>query len=127
MKATLISILVVIVLIGGATILGRGNSRTEENINNVEVIDGRQIITIQAKGGYVPRRTMAQAGIPTTLRFSTNGTYDCSSVLRLPSLGYLKNLPNSGTTDISIGSPEVSTFRGSCGMGMYHFEIEFKS
>ena len=37
-----------------------------------------------------------------------------------------KNLPQSGVTDIDIGSQEVSILQGTCGMGMYPFEIEFK-
>lgn len=34
-------------------------------------------------------------------------------------------LPNSGTTDIDLGFSQTDLFQGSCGMGMYPFEIDF--
>ena len=91
------------------------------------MVDGRQIIDIRAKGGYQPRRSVAKAGIPTTIRFNTNGTFDCSSSVRIPSMDISKLLPQSGFTDIDIGSSKLGLLNGSCGMGMYPFEIEFKS
>ena len=54
-------------------------------------------------------------------------TFDCSSFVRIPSLNIPKILPPSGTTDINIGSPQVATLYGTCGMGMYPFEIDFQS
>ena len=38
-----------------------------------------------------------------------------------------KSLPQSGTTDIDIGTQDVATLQGTCGMGMYPFEVQFKS
>jgi hypothetical protein len=38
-----------------------------------------------------------------------------------------KILPQSGTTDIDLGSPKLGTIQGTCGMGMYPFEINFSS
>jgi len=97
------------------------------NVNNVRIINGKQIIEIRAKGGYQPRKSLAQAGIPTVLRFDTNGTFDCSSVVRIPSLGISKVLPLSGSTDIDIGNPKLTLLQGTCGMGMYPFEIDFQT
>lgn len=70
---------------------------------------------------------MAKAGIPTIIRFDTKGTFDCSSAVRIPSMDISKNLPQTGSTDIDIGVPQVATLQGTCGMGMYPFEVEFKS
>ncbi len=98
----------------------------EENINNVSVIDGKQIIEIKAKGGYRPTHSIAKAGIPTTLRLNTNGTFDCSSSVRIPSMNINQNLPLSGTTDIDLGIQKVATLQGTCGMGMYPFDIKFE-
>lgn len=129
MKATIISIIAAVVLIGGAFMLTRSSSDNTPPVvaNNVSIIDGKQIIEISAKGGYQPRKSMAKAGIPTIIRFDTKGTFDCSSAVRIPSMDISKNLPQTGSTDIDIGVPQVATLQGTCGMGMYPFEVEFKS
>ncbi len=128
MKPTVISILVAVVLIGGAFALTRKSDTTSvANANNVTVVDGKQIVEISAKGGYQPRKSIAKAGIPTIIRFNTSGTFDCSSSVRIPSMNISKSLPQSGTTDIDIGTQEVATLQGTCGMGMYPFELQFKS
>lgn len=109
--------------------LTRGGDVTEQvtNANNVSIVDGKQIIEISAKGGYQPRKSIAKAGIPTIIRFDTKGTFDCSSAVRIPSMNISKNLPQTGTTDIDIGTQKVATLQGTCGMGMYPFEVEFES
>ena len=124
MKSTVISILVASFLIGGAVLFSRGGSISIAN--NVTVINGKQIIEIKAKGGYQPRKSIAKAGVPTLLRFDTNGTFDCSSTVRIPSLSISKSLPQTGVTDIDIGSQQVAILNGTCGMGMYPFEVDFQ-
>lgn len=129
MKAIIISIIVAAAIIGGAFMLtGSGNNTGQTaNANNVSIVDGKQIIEISAKGGYQPRKSIAKAGIPTIIRFNTKGTFDCSSSVRIPSLNISKSLPQSGVTDVDIGSSQIGTLNGSCGMGMYPFEVEFQS
>lgn len=129
MKATVISIIIAIVLIGGAFMLANNNGGTSSavNANNVSIVDGKQIIEITARGGYQPRNSVAKAGVPTVIRFETNGTFDCSSSVRIPSMNIFKSLPQTGTTDIDVGTPSVGKLVGSCGMGMYPFSVEFKS
>ena len=131
MKASLTAIIVAGVLIGGGFMLTKGNSQTEADTqvsaHNVTIIDGKQIIEISAKGGYQPRKSTAQAGIPTVIRFDTNGTFDCSSSVRIPSIGISKLLPQTGSTDVDVGTQKIATLQGTCGMGMYPFEVEFKS
>ena len=99
----------------------------EARVDNVSIIDGKQVIEIKAKGGYQPRVSFAKAGIPTIIRFDTEGTFDCSSSVRIAGMDILRLLQRSGTTDIDIGVQEANTLQGSCGMGMYPFEIEFQS
>jgi plastocyanin domain-containing protein len=94
---------------------------------NVRVVDGKQVVDITARGGYSPRKTTAKAGIPTVLRVSTNGSYDCSVALRIPKLNIAKNLEPTGTEEIDLGTPVAGVMRGLCGMGMYSFEINFQS
>lgn len=118
-----------VVLIGGAFYATRSNDTTSSTITaeNVSVVGGEQIITLAAKGGFSPRTTTAEAGVPSVLRVSTSGTYDCSSAISIPSLGYNKNLPPSGTTDIDIPAQAAgTTLEGTCSMGMYRFAVAFE-
>lgn len=94
----------------------------------VSVQNGVQIITIAAKGGFTPSSIEAIAGIPTELHIVTNGTYDCSSSLVIPSLGYRSMLKPTGTEVISLSAEQAAgTLDGMCSMGMYTFEIVFRS
>lgn len=123
-----ITTLTVAALIGFAFIItrGGGNSAPIGNGNNVSIVDGTQIIDLTAKGGYSPSKSVAKAGIPTILRFTTNGTFDCSSSVRIPSMNLFKSLTLSGKTDIELGSPSIGILQGSCGMGMYPFQVDFQ-
>ena len=130
MKTTAISIVVAAVLIGGVIMLiggnGNSNNTNSQTASNVSVVDGRQIITINAKGGYSPKITTAKANMPTVIKVNTQGTFNCIAALTIPSLGYQKNLPPSGETLIDV-PPQKSgtTMRGLCSMGMYNFEVNF--
>jgi plastocyanin domain-containing protein len=121
-------IIFAIVLTSGKTIDKQETNNTEEttSVNNVSIIDGKQIIEITAKGGYTPRKSLAKIGIPTILRVNTKGTFDCSSSIRISNLNISKILPQSGTTDIDLGIQNKGTINGSCGMGMYPFQIDFQ-
>ncbi len=128
MKSTIISILIAVVLIGGAVFLvnGKSDAPQGEVKSNVTVVDGKQIIEIDVKGGYSPRITTAKADMPTIIKMKTSGTFDCSSALTIPSIGYQKNLPQSGITDIEVPAQKVGTnLQGICSMGMYNFSVKF--
>lgn len=131
MKSITLSVVLAIVIIGGAFLIGTGgfarNGGAETAAKNVSIEDGKQIIELSAKGGYYPKESVAKAGIPTVLRVKTNGTFDCSSSIRIPSMSIGKYLPPSGTTDIDLGTPRLATVQGMCGMGMYSFQIKFQS
>ena len=108
------------------TVANNSEEQASEYANNVSIVDGKQIIVIKAKGGYSPIHSIAKAGIPTILRVDTNGTFDCSSSIRIPEMNISKSLPMSGSTDIDLGVQKVATFQGTCGMGMYPFDIKFE-
>ncbi len=123
MKSTVVSIIFAGVLI----MVAMGSSGGEKSVNNVSFTEGKQIVAITAKGGYSPKVSEARADMPTVLRIKTNGTFDCSSALTIPSIGYRENLPPSGTTDIEILPQKSGTImQGICSMGMYHFVVNFK-
>ncbi len=129
MKFIIISILVATVIIGGTIILLQKNtpSSVRAASSTVSVVDGKQIVSITAKGGYSPRTNTAKAGVPTIIRVTTNSTFDCSSALTIPSIGYRKNLPLSGVTDIELPPQQAgTTLQGLCSMGMYNFSINFQ-
>ena len=127
MKLVIISILIGVGLIVGVIFL-TGNSTDSNGIagNNVNIINGKQIIEIRAKGGYSPKVTNAQAGIPTIIKMDTQSTFDCSSAVVIPSLGYRNFLPPSGETLIDVPPQKAGTkLQGLCSMGMYNFSINF--
>lgn len=139
-KKNIIIACVVIASIGGVIVFA--NSKSEPKViyyndsnnapqtpgPNVKMEGEKQIVEINAKGGYSPSKTSAKAGVSTIIRVITNGTYDCSSALRIKSLGYSKNLPATGTTDIEV-PPQTSgsTIKALCSMGMYNFTVQFNS
>jgi cation transport ATPase len=41
-------------------------------------------------------------------------------------IGVAKVLPQSGNTDIDAGVQQVGVLQGTCGMGMYRFEVDFQ-
>lgn len=120
----------VAVLVGIIILLdNKGSSATTTSPagpTNISVVEGKQVIQINAKGGYAPRNTVAKANVPTTLNIKTNGTYDCSAELSIPSLGYRSTLPPSGATSIEIPpEPAGTVIKGVCAMGMYNFAVNF--
>lgn len=123
MNSTVLSILVAGLLIGGAIYLSSGPAPTNANVTTE---NGKQIVTIDAKGKYLPRATLAKADVPTVLRVRTNGTFDCTSALTIPSLNYQKDLPPTGITEIELPPQKAdSSLKGRCAMGMYNFTVKF--
>ncbi len=112
-----------IVFIGSKS---KNNAGTGEAGQNVEIKDGIQYVSINAKGGYWPRVSTAKAGIPTKLVVKTNGTYDCSAALVIRSIGFQKILAQTGEEIIDLGIPKAGQpLQGLCGMGMYNFKVNF--
>lgn len=127
MKFIIIATLIAAGIIGGTMFFLSGNSAPTTQVVTASVVDGKQIISITAKGGYTPRSSVARADMPTIIRVTTKGTFDCSSALTIPGIGYRTNLPLSGTTDINVPPQKAgTTLRGLCTMGMYTFSIDFQ-
>ena len=131
MNKIALSIITVALVIGlGIIFFGGSQNSTEtssaQSGQNIEIRDGVQYITIDAKGGYSPRVSSAQADVPTKLIVRTTGTYDCSSALVIRSIGYKKILPQTGEEIIDVGIPKAGTpLQGTCSMGMYNFVVNF--
>jgi len=125
-----ISVAVSTLLVGGAfwfISVKPDTDETNAGVPTALIIDGTQVIDISAKGGYSPRKVIARAGVPTILRVSTKGTFDCSASIIIPKLSYQKFLQPSGTEDIVIPAEKAQgTLQGLCSMGMYNFQIIFQ-
>lgn len=131
------SIIIAILILGSAywfvrepaskTTTSASKPSTNQVVENTQIKDGVQYVTVTARSGYSPRMSVAKAGIPTKLVMKTDGTYDCSSSLVIKSLNYRNILPNTGETEIAIGTPKAGdVLQGVCGMGMYSFTIDFR-
>lgn len=128
MKSKTVIIIAAVVVMGGIFVfLSKGNKNDQtQAASNVSIVDGTQIIEIKAKGGYSPRLTQAKANMPTIIKVKTEGTFDCSSALTVPSLSYQKNLPPSGVTEIRVPQQQAGTsLKGLCSMAMYNFSVQF--
>lgn len=128
LKNTIISIIISVGLIVGTLYLVSGNPTSSggevASVQNVEIREGVQYVTITARGGYAPRLTQIKAGIPTKLVVKTEGTYDCSAALVVRSAGFQKILQPTGEEVIDLGTPKSGeVIQGVCGMGMYNFQI----
>ena len=131
MNKTALIIITIALAIGiGIVLLGQSensiDSTGDQPAQNVEIRDGVQYVTINARGGYSPRVSRAEANIPTKLIVKTNGTYDCSAALVIRSIGYQKILPQTGEEIIDLGTPQPGTLQGLCSMGMYNFSVDFR-
>ncbi|MFI5260522.1 MAG: cupredoxin domain-containing protein [Candidatus Paceibacteria bacterium] len=128
-RPTLIALAITAVLISWAfwVIAQRPSADSPSAAATATIVDGKQLIDITAKGGYSPRVVTAKAGVPTILRVTTNGTFDCSASVVIPKLSYEKFLKPSGTEDIAISAEQAQgTLQGLCAMGMYNFQIKFE-
>lgn len=129
-KHVIISAVLSLLLIGGALYTvsrepAPTDSKELSQNQNIEIKDGVQYVTITARGGYYPRLTKAQGGIPTKLIIKTNNTYDCSAALVVRSVGFKKILQPNGEEVIDLGVLKSGeTIQGVCGMGMYNFQIQ---
>ncbi len=129
MKSTILSIVIGVALIGAAVLFSNDNEQplSSEDSTNVSIQEGKQIIEIKAKDGYSPNVTIAKADVPSVIKMSTSGTFDCSAAVSIPSLAIQESLPSTGTTEIEVPPQKAGTkLQGTCGMGMQNFEIAFE-
>ncbi len=131
MKTSAMVMLTAVILVGAGMMIFNNDGKTKLSVaaaaaGNVSVVDGTQVIGISAKGGYSPRQTSAEAGIPTIIRMTTSNTFDCSSALSIPYLSVQTHLAPSGTREFVVPPQEPGTkIQGLCSMGMYNFVIYF--
>ena len=118
-------------LIGSALMFSRSGVESAQVAQTAHAVatieDGVQYVDITARGGYFPRTTRAQAGIPTVIRMKTDNTYDCSLALVVRDLGYQRRLNPTGVEEIEVPVEKAQgTLKGMCSMAMYHFSVVFE-
>lgn len=120
------SVVIVTALLFGGIFLLISNNSTKDEVKGIATQQGgSQKIGINAKGGYSPKISTAQANVPILLEISTKSTFDCSSGFRIPQLGISKQLPSNGTTEIQIpAQASGSVINFTCTMGMYSGQIQ---
>ena len=110
-----------------AKMLSKAYVRDGVTIESGLAADGTQNLAVLANGGYFPLQVKAKAGVPSTLRVYTDKTYDCSRAFLLPDLKLQAVLPVRGFKAFSIPPQKKgASLFGTCGMGMYTFEILFE-
>ena len=83
-------------------------------------VNGVQVLKIDAtSGGYSPQSIAARAGVPTKVVFHTDNTRSCIVYTVFPSLGKQIALPDSGDTEVVLGTLAAGEVPISCSMGMY--------
>ena len=130
-KNIIISVAIGLFIIGGAFYLAPEKPADSVTVptavsgNNVEIKDGVQYVTINAKGGYSPKLSTIKPDMPTKLIVKTNGTYDCSASLAIRSVGFQKILPATSEEIIDVGTLAAGEkVQGVCSMGMYNFQVQ---
>jgi sulfite exporter TauE/SafE len=83
-------------------------------------VNGVQVLKIDAtSGGYSPSSIAAKAGVPTKVVFHTDNTRSCIVYTTFPSIGKQVVLPDSGDTEVDLGTLAAGEIPISCSMGMY--------
>ncbi|MEK7113347.1 MAG: hypothetical protein AAB873_00800, partial [Patescibacteria group bacterium] len=67
MSKTILGIITFGLVVALVVIFVNGSKKGDGTMENSVIKDGIQYITINAKGGYYPLRSIAKAGIPTKL------------------------------------------------------------
>jgi sulfite exporter TauE/SafE len=83
-------------------------------------VNGVQVLQVDATTfGYSPTSVAAKAGIPTRVVFHTKNTRSCIVYTTFPTLGKQVVLPNTGDTEVDLGTLAAGEVPISCSMGMY--------
>ncbi|MGI8426736.1 MAG: sulfite exporter TauE/SafE family protein [Actinomycetota bacterium] len=80
------------------------------------------VVEVQDRG-YSPGSIKARAGVPVKLLLKTKGTQGCTRAFVIPDLNIQKVLPETGQTEINLGTLRKGVLEYTCSMGMYGGDI----
>lgn len=96
-----------------------GQSAITENDPNVQLKDGKQIVTMTQSGsGYSPNKFTVKKGIPVKWVITSSNPNSCASSILLSKMNISKRL-SGGENIIEFTPTEVGALKFSCSMGMY--------
>jgi uncharacterized protein len=86
------------------------------------------VVSINAQtSGYSPNNIIAPADQTIELHLVTNNTLSCARAFVIPSLNFMKILPTTGDTVLTLpAQSKGTTLEFTCSMGMYNGVIQFQ-
>ncbi len=95
------------------------DSSAPPGLENVEIIDGVQIIEMTVQGyDYYPHEFTIYEDMPVEWRIDGSGAAGCGRVLSAPSIGIMEYLSSEDITIIEFTPSSVGEIPFSCSMGM---------
>ena len=92
---------------------------TEQPLQPVPIVDGKQIVDMQIVGyRYQPNRFAVVQGVPVEWRIDARAASGCGHILIAPKLHVRRFLPSDAPTVISFTPQEVGEIGFNCAMGM---------
>jgi Cu+-exporting ATPase len=82
--------------------------------------DGVQTVRVTVRGGYIPNRIQARAGVPIRLVFNRQESGDCTSRVVFPDIGVSADLPAFAETTVALPATQAGEYAFVCGMNMIH-------
>lgn len=128
---TIVTIVIVLWLVTGIKMYNKNSNSittisSSSTASNVSIVSGKQEITLTVWPWYNPKISTAKADMPTVLKVVGKNAYWCESAVRIPELKYAVNLEPKGTDTVDLWIHKAGdTINGTCGMGMYNFQIKF--
>jgi len=95
-------------------------------VQQVELQQGIQELTITVDGGYEPNYIMVQAGQPVRLNFFRKDANSCLEKVLLPDFGIDVNLPLNKTTAVEFTPQKPGEYQFTCGMRMFRGVVAVK-
>jgi sulfite exporter TauE/SafE len=102
-------------------------SETAASTNQAYLATSNVVRINVQNSGYSPNNIIASAGQAIALHMVTQNTYSCARAFVIPSLNFMKVLPDTGDTVINLpAQAKGSRLDFTCSMGMYNGVIQFQ-
>lgn len=118
------------VTLGGFTLIGAELwwfLLKKKKVQQAQVRDGFQEVTITVDGGYQPDYVVVQAGQPVRLNFFRKDANSCLEEVLLPDFGLSTVLPINETKRVEFTPQRSGEFQFTCGMRMFRGTITVQS
>ena len=106
--------------------LTQGQKTTQEGLIAGINVSGKQEAEIEViTGGYRSEHTTLKAGVPVSLKLTTNDTKGCSRAFTIPEYNISEILPETGEVMVEFTPTKTGMLTYTCSMGMYtgYFQV----